>query len=103
MGSSVDDILMENKKANGHHKEESIIQFPCDFVLKIMGKSEGSFEKIALAIVRSHYSDLIKIEKKLSKNQKYLSLSITIHAKNKAELDALYRELSSNKEILMVL
>ena len=88
---------------NGHHKEESLIPFPCDFVLKIMGKSEGSFEKIALAIIRSHYSDILHIDRKLSKNEQYLSLSVTVHAQSKAELDALYRELSGNKEILMVL
>lgn len=94
---------MTNKTGNGHSHEESIIQFPCDFTLKIMGKSDGAFEETALSIIRSHFPTTLGIEKKLSKNEKYLSLSVTIHVPHKIELDALYRELSSNQAILMVL
>lgn len=90
-------------KGNGHHIEDSVVHFPCDFMIKIMGKTEGDFEIIALGIIRSHFPDIVHIEKKLSKNKKYLSLSVTVYTRSKAELDALYRDLSSRKEILMVL
>jgi hypothetical protein len=92
-------------KPNGHHKEESIIKFPCDFTLKVMGKSQGDFEKIAINIVKKHFPQLdeSRIQKKSSKDNNYLSLSITVFATSKMQLDALYQELSTTKEILMVL
>jgi putative lipoic acid-binding regulatory protein len=92
-------------KPNGHGQSESIITFPCDFTLKIVGKSEGDFEKIVLAIVREHFPTVTSshIQKKFSKDQNYLSLSVTVYARSKMELDALYQSLSSTKEVLMVL
>lgn len=92
-------------KPNGHSNDESLIQFPCDFTLKIMGKTDNDFETIATGIVKKHFpkTELVNTQKKLSKDKNYLSLSITVHATSKAELDALYQELSQTKEILMVL
>lgn len=93
------------EKMNGHAKEESLIQFPCDFTLKIMGKTEGDFEKCAIDIIKKHFpkTDDDKIQKRFSKDNHYLSLSITVYAHSKMQLDAVYQELSSTKEILMVL
>lgn len=87
------------------HVEKSIIQFPCDFTIKIMGKSQGDFEKVATDIVKKHYPAVteVHIQKKSSKDNNYLSLSITVLAQSKMELDALYQELSSTKEVLMAL
>ncbi|MCX7120481.1 MAG: DUF493 domain-containing protein [Gammaproteobacteria bacterium] len=100
---------------------DSLIPFPCDFTLKIMGKSQGNisdishescgeqsnsdFEKITVAIITKHFPDcdFSKIQRKYSKDNNYLSLSITVHAESKIQLDALYQELSSTKEVLMVL
>lgn len=92
-------------KPNGHHKEESPIQFPCDFTIKVMGRSDSNFEKIALAIIKQHFPEFNQslAQKKLSKDNNFLSLSITVYAKSKPQLDELYRELTSVKEILMVL
>lgn len=94
-----------SSKPNGHHKEESPIQFPCDFTIKIMGRSDSNFEKIALAIVKQHFPDFNQAhaQQKSSKDNNFLSLSITVYAESKPQLDALYRELTSVKEILMVL
>lgn len=93
------------KKPNGHHQEESVIEFPCDFTIKVMGRTDSNFEKIALAIVKQHFPDFreTQLQKKLSKDKHFLSLSITVHAESKAQLDALYQELTTVKEILMVL
>lgn len=93
------------KKPNGHHEEESIIEFPCDFTIKVMGRADNNFEKIALAIIKQHFPNFrqTQLQKKLSKDNHFLSLSITVYAESKAQLDALYQELTSVKEILMVL
>ncbi len=70
-----------------------------------MGKSQGDFEKIVVNIVKKHFPSVnaSHIQKKLSKDKNYLSLSITVYATAKIELDALYQELSQTKEVLMVL
>ena len=85
--------------------ESSAIQFPCDFTIKVMGKSQPTFEETVLSIIRKHFPAIQKnnIQKKPSKDNNYLSLSITVHAESKVQLDDCYRELSGNKEVLMVL
>ncbi|OGT45608.1 MAG: hypothetical protein A3E82_08920 [Gammaproteobacteria bacterium RIFCSPHIGHO2_12_FULL_38_11] len=82
-----------------------VIKFPCDFTLKVMGEAQGDFEAVTLAVVKKHFpkTDLAEIQKNSSKQGKYLALSITVNAESKMQLDALYQELSSTKEILMVL
>ena len=96
----VDNQLLEKQEA-----QASIIAFPCEFTIKVMGQSNALFEKTVLNIVREHYPKLAKqsIQKKHSKAKKYLSLSITVYAQSKAELDALYQDLSSCPDVLMVL
>jgi putative lipoic acid-binding regulatory protein len=91
-------------KPNGH-AEESIIQFPCDFTIKVMGKTNSDFEKIVIATVQEHFPETSAagIQKKLSKDNNYLSLSITVYAESKPQLDSLYKALSSNPLVLMVL
>lgn len=87
------------------HHQKSLIKFPCDFTLKIMGKSQNDFEKVALFVVKKHFpkTNFATIQKKLSKDNNYLSLSITVYVKSKKKLDALYQELSRAPEILFVL
>lgn len=93
------------KSSEPTSKEESLINFPCDFTIKVMGKVDTPFEKDVTSIVKKHFNDIKAehIEKRLSKEKNYLSLSITVHAQNKAELDALYLELSQNQYVLMTL
>lgn len=84
---------------------ETLLKFPCDFTVKILGKVPGDFEKIVLAIIQEHFSNgaLMDIQKKFSKDQNYLSLSVTVYATSKSQLDAFYQALTSRKEVLMVL
>ncbi len=86
-------------------ERESALQFPCEFVLKIFGHASDQFEIEVLTIIRKHVADLHEnaIRHRLSKDKKYLALTITINANNQEQLDALYRELSSNPHVLMVL
>lgn len=85
--------------------KESLITYPCDFTLKVMGKATPAFEKKILAIVKKHYPKVTKkhLQKRYSKDNNYVSLSITVHAQNQNELDELYRELTACPEVLMAL
>lgn len=86
-------------------EEESIIKFPCDFVIKVMGKANHQFEERVINIVLRHYPDidLEKLVKRHSRDKNFIAITFTIYAKSKAELDALYRELSAAEEVLFAL
>lgn len=92
-------------KPNGKNNEESLIEFPCKFVIKVMGKNNDNFEKSVLNIITKHFPDFDKknMAKKFSKDSNYLSLSITVFAQSKAQLDSAYQDLSSCENVLMSL
>jgi putative lipoic acid-binding regulatory protein len=79
--------------------------YPCQFTIKIIGHATDTFEGIVIHILNQHVPDLGEgaITSKLSKEAKYLSITATINAKSQEQLDALYRALSSDPHILMVL
>jgi putative lipoic acid-binding regulatory protein len=83
----------------------SLLVFPCEFPLKVMGRHNDEFRSVALGIVRKHISEanVRSIEERPSKDGKYLGLTYNIHAASKAQLDALYLELTSCEKVLIVL
>ena len=85
--------------------ENKIWNFPCDFPIKIVGKATPEFESFALTTVHKHFPDLKEtaIECRPSKDGTYLSITAVILATSKEQLDALYRELTANKLVLVVL
>ena len=86
-------------------EHSSPLQFPSDFTVKVVGKANDAFEHTVLAVVRQHFPSFGNgnYSKRLSKDDNYLALSITVHAENKAQLDALYQDLSNTPEVLMAL
>ena len=84
---------------------ESIIEFPCDFPLKIMGKTQNGFAQAVAAVVVRHDPgfDVASIEMRASKHGKYLSLTCTVRAVSREQLDALYKDLCDHPMVVMVL
>ncbi len=84
---------------------ESPFQFPCEFVIKVFGNASDQFELEVLTIIRKHIQHLQEnaIQCRPSKDGKYLALSIKIMAESKLQLDTIYRDLSSNPQVLMAL
>lgn len=84
---------------------DTLFEFPCDFPLKVMGRRTDDFRSLVLGIVQKHAGtiDPSKIEERPSKDGTYLSLTCTLRAESKAQLDALYRELTSCERVLIVL
>ena len=85
--------------------EESLIEYPCDFTVKVMGAASSEFKSKIIEITRSHDSEFndTKVSEKHSKNNKYLSLSLKISAQNREQLDALYTDLTACELTLWVL
>ena len=85
--------------------DDTLIEFPCDFPLKIMGAAQEGFAQAILTVVLRHAPDFdaAAMEMRPSKGGNYLSLTCTVRATSKAQLDALYRELSSHPLVKVVL
>lgn len=82
-----------------------LLQFPCDYPLKVMGRNSDDFRSLVLGIVQKHIGPLPadSIEERPSKDGNYLSLTCTFQATSREQLDALYRELTSCERVLIVL
>ena len=85
--------------------EQDVFSFPCPFPIKIIGKDELGFKTQVTNIVRSHAPDLDEgaVTYKTSGKGKYISITITINATSREQLDAIYRELTVCGEVLMAL
>ncbi|WP_350283077.1 DUF493 domain-containing protein [Nitrosomonas sp.] len=85
--------------------EESLIEYPCDFPIKIMGKSQQGFTQSVLAIVKTYAPDFddTTLEVRPSKNGTYLSLTCTIQATSRTQLDSLYQALHDHPMVTMLL
>ena len=86
-------------------QKETLLEFPCAFPLKIMGLAGGALAQTVLEIVQRHAPDYdgATMEMRASSGGKYVSLTCTINATSKVQLDALYRELSGHPLVKVVL
>lgn len=83
-------------------EEGTLLTFPCDLPIKIFGRNEPRFRAAALAIVRAHFEQFALSEQE-SRGGNYLSLTVTVRAESKPQVDALYQALTASESILMVL
>jgi len=84
---------------------ESPFRFPTEFPIKVMGRTQDGFAQAIVAIVRRHAPDFdpAGMEMRASSAGNYLSLTCTINAVSRDQLDNLYRELTSHPMVAMVL
>jgi hypothetical protein len=84
---------------------EPLLRFPCDFPIKVMGRADPGFEALVVQIVRRHAPDLGEgaVSSRVSSGGRYLSVTLTVRAEGRAQLDAIYRELSAHPDVLMSL
>lgn len=85
--------------------DQSLIEYPSDFPIKIMGLMHESFAQTMVEVVVLHDPTFHagKMEMRPSSKGTYLALTVTILAINREQLDNLYRELSSHPMVKMVL
>lgn len=85
--------------------EETLLEFPCDFPVKIMGVRSDGFAQAIAEVVLRHAPDFdaATMEMRVSKAGNYLSLTCTVRATSKAQLDALYMELTRHPDVKVVL
>ena len=86
-------------------EQPSLLEFPCDFPLKIIGLQQPGYAQSVLAIVQKHAPDYdgANMEMRPSSKGKYLSLTCTILATSRMQLDGLYQALCDHPMVMKVL
>ena len=86
-------------------QEETLLEFPCEFSVKAMGLATDNFDTVVVEIVRRHVPELGEgaVKTRPSKEGKYLSVTVTFDATSKAQLDAIYQDLTDHDQVLMSL
>lgn len=84
---------------------DSLLEFPCEFPLKVMGRNEPGFREVVLALVETHAGTLAgdRVSQRESRDGNFLALTLRVHAESQPQLDAIYEALSAHDRILMVL
>jgi putative lipoic acid-binding regulatory protein len=86
-------------------ESESALKFPTSFPIKIMGRRADGFAQSILEVVLKHAPDFdpSTLEMRASREGNYLSVTATINATSRDQLDNLYRELTAHPMVTMVL
>jgi len=86
-------------------ESESLVVYPSDFPLKIFGLQHPDFAQCVLEVITRHAPDFeaSSMEMRASKTAKYISLTCTIRATSRKQLDAVYQELCDHPRVKMVL
>lgn len=86
-------------------ERKTLLEFPCDFPIKIMGARVDDFAQTVLEVVLRHAPDFdaATMQMRPSSKGNYLSITCTVNATSQAQLDALYVELSSHPLVKVVL
>lgn len=90
---------------NAESPEQSLLQFPCDIAIKVMGHNTVDFESTVLALIQPHAPDLdpAMVRVRESRNKRYLSLTVTVNATSRAQMDTIYQALSDHEQVVMAL
>jgi|ERR1700693_4527439 len=85
--------------------DQSLIEYPSDFPIKIMGPMHDDFALTIVELIVRHDPTFHagKLEMRPSSKGNYLGLTVTVLAVNREQLDNLYRELSAHPMVKMVL
>lgn len=85
--------------------QETLLEFPCDFDIKAMGETSEDLDAIVVEIVRRHVEDIAEgaVSSRQSSGGKFTSITVTIRATSKPQLDAIYQDLTNHERIKFVL
>ena len=85
--------------------DETLLEFPCDYPIKMMGRDTPEFRSIARELVEQHTGPLddSAIQSNLSRNGHFVSITATINAQSQQQLDDIYRAITAHDDVLMAL
>ena len=83
--------------------DESLLKFPTDLPIKVFGRNDAEFRAAVVAIIERHYGKAYTIAELPSKQAAYVSLTITVRAESRAQIDTVYQALVAHELVLMAL
>lgn len=85
--------------------EESAIEFPCEFPIKMMGRDSTEFRVLVRSLVEEHVGsvDDSRVQAALSRNGRFVSVTVTITATSQRQLDDIYEAATAHDDVLMAL
>lgn len=91
--------------ANNDDITETLIAFPCDFPIKVMGETHADFSSEIIKTIKGVLPsfDASKIEMRGSTGGKYISLTCTVAVTSKPQLDDIYRALTAHPMVKFAL
>ncbi|HVN24552.1 MAG TPA: DUF493 domain-containing protein [Syntrophorhabdales bacterium] len=83
----------------------SLLQFPCSYPLKVVGRNVNAFHASVSAIIEKHVAEgeNVTYTTRVSSHDTYMSITATFIATNQQQLTAIYEELSRNELVLITL
>ncbi len=82
-----------------------LLQFPCNFPIKMMGRNKAGFIETVIEIVGQHAGSIPQdtIRTSVSSKKAFLSVTITINAESQDQLDRIYEDLSAHEDVMVSL
>ncbi len=83
----------------------SPLKFPCNFPIKVMGRYEADFESMVVSMISGHVGAIPaeSVRSRASSNGRFLSVTVTVVAESREQLDGIYRALTAAEQVLFVL
>jgi putative lipoic acid-binding regulatory protein len=90
---------------SGSEQPETLLEFPCEFPVKAMGRHDAGFESMVTKIILTHAEPAagVPVTTNASSSGTYLSVTVTIEAVSKAQLDRIYQDLTDCEQVLVAL
>ncbi|MCK4866064.1 MAG: DUF493 domain-containing protein [Gammaproteobacteria bacterium] len=87
------------------NESDELFNFPCQFPIKIMGRSDCELETLVVEVVNRHVPDLSEnaVKTRPSGKGNFISVTVTITATSREQIDNIYLELTAREEVLMAL
>ena len=96
---------MTEQKQDVAKEEETLVEFPCDFFIKVMGETSDDFANTMVKVIQVYAPkfDASKVDMRASSGGKFISLTCNVYVTTKTQLDSIYRALSEHPQVKYVL
>jgi putative lipoic acid-binding regulatory protein len=84
---------------------KSLLEFPCRFPVKIMGRDQPEFEDHVVELISQHTGPIAStdITVRTSSKGKFIALTVTVEAESRDQLDAIYQTLSASEHVVYLI
>lgn len=86
-------------------EQETLIEFPCHFPIKVMGLQHADFLNEIVSVIQKILPafDTTHIQTRPSAKGKYTSITCEVYVTSKPQLDSIYMALTSHPMVKVVL